>query len=338
MNINFDNNAMSNPTRHVLSVLRNVYKKRYNNPSSIYLDGIRSMNRVEIARNQIANALGCDTYEIFFTSGASESNSWVSKNYNLDVDTNSHNSILMSNQYYLPNKKTIKAFPYVVSETGYNLYNNKFNNKYDKYLDNCFVDLTQAIGKYKIDLHKNKQIGFASASGQKFGGILGCGILYVRKDLQNNFEPLIYGTQERGFRGGTLNFPAIICFGKAIADASQNINCNNKKIHRILDYIIKNIDNKNIKFRSSSNVLNITFNKLLGQSAVQIFDKYGINISAGSACSSEEDSPSQAYLNLGLTEEEALRTIRISVGSYNTIRQAKKFVKVIGIIIDKYEN
>lgn len=329
-NINFDINATMPPTKHVLGVLRKIYKKGYRNPSSVYSEGIEASNMIQTARKQVAEALHCKDNEIFFTSGASESNSWVYANYSncLEISPKSHHSLLINKQF---NLLGINAFPYVVSETG-EVLGAKTMYEDDVY----FVDLTQAIGHIDINLNDNPNIIFASASGHKFGGILGCGILYIKEEYQDSFKPLIYGSQENGLRGGTENLPAIVCFGEAIKEATKNIDKNNKKIFDITNYIFHNID-KRVKVGGHLNVINITFNNILAATAVQLFDHYGINISAGSACSSGEEKPSQVYLESGYSEKEALRTIRVSVGCNNTLREAKKFIKVLNKILDNYD-
>ena len=92
-----------------------------------------------------------------------------------------------------------------------------------------------------------------------------------------------------------------------------------------------------VDVRKENNVINLTFKNLSASTAVQIFDRYGINISAGSACHSGSEEPSEAYLASGYSREEALRTIRISVGCNNTMREAKKFIKVLKKILDNYD-
>lgn len=349
-NINFDVNATERPTRHVLSVLRDFYGNGYSNPSAAYFDAQRVAEAIERARQQVATALGCDASEIIFTSGASESNSLVQANCLLDVDKRSHHSIQRIPD--LPKGK-LKAMPLVVSETGECLINEIVCNKDQQY----FVDLTQAIGKVKINLHALKNVMFASASGHKFGGILGCGILYINKNCKYKIKPLIWGSQEGGLRGGTYNAPAIVCFGEAIEEATKNMEKNNKKVEKIINYIRDEIYmgweapvffeggsyeivpcKMPVGIRYSTNVINITFNHLLATTAVQIFDKYGINISAGSACNSGEEKPSEAYLASDYSEEQALKTVRISVGSNNTMREAKKIIKILKKVIDNYDN
>lgn len=367
--INFDHNATTPPTRHVLAVLRKIYREGYNNPSAAYFGAQKTAGAIERARQQVATALGCDYNEIIFTSGASESNSLIASNFNLKIDKKSHHSLLSGDwdtnhmildyeygemRHYVKDT-TYMALPMIVSETGECLIDEVNSNPTKQY----FLDLTQAIGKVQINLHSMPNVMFASASGHKFGGILGCGILYINKNFnkKDKIRPLIYGTQENNLRGGTYNVPAIICFGEAIEEATQNINKNQEQINKIIDYIYsylednyksyyKNNDDgtsfvkvvfNELKFRKHYNTINITFNNLLATTAVQIFNKYGIYISAGSACSSGEEKPSSAYLASGYTYDEAMRTIRISVGINNTIREAKKFVKILQKIIDNYD-
>ena len=359
-NINFDKNALTMPTKHVMRTLRKIYYKGYNNPSSTYLDGQRASEMVEKARLKIAKALSCNPDEIFFTSCASESNSFIAQNFNLALDLRSHHSLMSSEKFNFDSKKkNVSAFPLIVSETGHCLLD-EYDIEDGKLY---FLDITQAIGKIDINLHdlyrkyndkmyitftanslynyKNKAgVILASASGQKIGGIPGAGILYIKKEFQEQVKPLIYGSQENGLRGGTLNVPAIVCLGEAVEEACQKIYANNSKIYkiiyRIMKGISKNIDGK-VEFKTNNNVINITFKNLLATTAVSLFDKYGINVSAGSACNSGSEEPSLAYIGEGYTDDEAMKTIRISVDSYNTIREAKKFVKVLKKIIDNYD-
>ena len=89
-NINFDVNALERPTKHILKTVEQLYRQGYANPSAAYKEGREAAEMVEKAREKVAKALGCNTDEIIFTSGASESNSWVQANYVLYVECGSH--------------------------------------------------------------------------------------------------------------------------------------------------------------------------------------------------------------------------------------------------------
>ena len=349
-NINFDVNATEKPDKHVLMTMWRLYHHGYANPNATYKDDRMTAELIETAREKVAKALGCHPDEIFFTSGASESNGLIQANFVLTVDKRSHHSFERMtgiNQY-----DKVKAIPLVVSETGEWLINEVRANPEQEY----FLDMTQGIGKMKINLHDMPNVIYASASGHKFGGILGCGILYIRHDKQSKIRPLIVGSQEKGIRGGTQNVPAIVCFGEAIEKATKDIDKNQDKIRKVTNYIYTKIKTGdaipvddtplfiyesipvNVRMAEPyTNVINITFNHLTATAAVQIFDKLGFNISAGSACNSESEKPSEAYLASGYTEDEAMRTIRISVGKNNTIREAKKFIKALKKIVALYD-
>lgn len=336
-NINFDHNAIEMPFKGVLKTVERLYAKGYANPSSNYLDGRIALEMIENARVKISEALGCNPDEIFFTSGASESIAWVANNFKLSVDKRAHHSLLEAQQnqpIFKDQKMPIISFPLIVSETGENLrnyYNLNMNGAY------YFVDITQAIGKTSIKLHSHPNIWFACASGQKIGGISGCGILYIKKEIQNKMKPLIYGTQELGLRGGTSNLPAIVAFGEAIKYITKNINRNNYNNSKVLNIIINGLKKYKLNYQLHTNVINITFNKISAATAVELFDKFGFNVSAGSACNSGDEKPSLAYLESGYTEEEAMKTIRISIGRGNRLREAKKFVKILKKILDNYD-
>lgn len=207
--INFDKNAIKMPIKPVLKALNDLYEENYANPSSVYLEGRNARDMVEKSRQTVAHYLGCDADEIFFTSCSSESISWVAKNFKLEAHPKSHHSTIEASKNQPRKTPALYAIPLMVSETGECLENEyEMDNKY------LFVDLTQAIGKIKIDLHSKKNIICACASAQKFGGIQGCGILYIQKKCQPYFKPLIYGSQENGFRGGrNFNCNAWTCLG-----------------------------------------------------------------------------------------------------------------------------
>lgn len=337
-NINFDVNAIEMPSKHILKTVERLYHRGYANPSSVYKDGRIAAEMVERARLQVAKALGCEADEIFFTSGASESNAWVANQFNIFVDKSSHHSLIDSTKYNKSNKPKIIAFPWMVSETGECL-----RDKYNLNMEGVyyFVDLTQAIGKTNINLNNYPNIILASASGQKFGGIQGAGILYIKKDWQDKIKPMIYGSQENGLRGGTINVPAVVGFGEAIQEVYKMDNKVNffYRTSKILNNIAHNIQNLNlpVDYQIHSNVMNITFKHLSSATAVQLFDKYGFNVSSGSACMAGSEEPAQAFLKSGYTKEKALKTIRISVGRRNKLREAKKFVKILKKILDKYD-
>ena len=216
----FDNASTTPLNKRVLRAMKPYLTKIYGNPSSLHKEGLQARYAIENARKQIADLLGCDADEIFFTSGASESNSWVSMVYGCKYNALSHDSIKMAND----NKKhkTFTTLPLLNSETG--RPDTKISNiGQDRNL--CHLDITQAIGKIHINLHRS-EYATASLSAHKFGGPKGIGLLYIRKDKQKDFMPLIYGHQENALRGGTENVAGIIGMNteKGITEISYSYN------------------------------------------------------------------------------------------------------------------
>lgn len=347
----FDNAASTPINKHVLRAIKPYLTKYYGNPSSVHKEGRTAYIAIEKARKDIAKILNCQANEIFFTSGASESNSWVSKNFGYYCDDTSHDSMALANvdrkielSYY--------SYPLLDSETGH------IHKPHKGCGEGYHIDLTQAIGKINISLYGYKintldnystltlydnslgldKCATASFSGHKFGAPKGIGVLFIREQYQKVFVPLIYGHQERGMRGGTENVVGIVGMAEALKQAYKNIERNKKKILKISNYITNNIHpykKMNIGFDGS--IINITFRFLNAQTAVKIFDLHGVAISAGSACNSGSDEPSKVLISQGYSKQDANNTIRISIGNQNTLHQARKFVKIFNKIIDNYD-
>ena len=341
--IYLDNAASTPIDRRVLKAMKPFLKNEYGNPSSVHKEGRRARGAIERARKDIASALHCYPEEIFFTSGASEANSWASKNANYYCDNTSHDSMLLAN--LASDVFDAYSYPLIDSETGH------LHCLLERYND-CHVDLTQAIGKIDIYLYSyeakastvtlcSDNLGLdkcatASFSAHKFGGPKGVGVLFIRKNKQSVFTPLIYGHQERGLRGGTENVAGIVGMAEALKIATRDIDKNKHHIRMLQDYILTHTNHLS-KISGNNGIVSITFKKLDAQTAVQIFDREGVAVSAGSACNFGSDEPSKVLLANGYTPEDAMKTIRISIGKQNTLHEIKKFVKILGKIIDKYD-
>lgn len=347
--IYLDNAATTPIDKRVLKAMLPYLTTEYGNPSSIHQEGRKARLAIDKSREKMAKLLGCDYDEIFFTSGASESNSWVSKNFKCSCSPFSHDSMIMANKNMREPK--LMSYPLIDSEVGGNHY------VYHDCLDNCHIDLTQAIGKKYINLHEKRnavpaydgsyilnpldksvyKYATASFSGHKFGAPKGVGVLFIRKDLQKYFKPLIYGHQENELRGGTENVAGIVGMAKALEIAYKERYKTEDKYEKLMSYIYSKLYFSGIEMSYHNNIMNITFNELDAQTAVGILDAEGVAVSAGSACNSLSDKPSKILLAYGYSKEKAKRTIRVSLGRQNTLREIKRFVKILLKIIDKYD-
>ena len=152
------------------------------------------------------------------------------------------------------------------------------------------------------------------------------------------------------------NVAGIVGMAEALKIAPRDIDTNRHHIRVLQDYILIHTNHPNkikssegiplfwnwrcfsdVGVRGENCIVNITFKNLDAQTAVQIFDREGVAVSAGSACNSGSDEPSKTLLANGYTPEDAMKTIRISIGKQNTLHEIKRFVKILRKIIDKYD-
>lgn len=209
------------------------------------------------------------------------------------------------------------------------------------------TDCVQSLGS-KVVNTKEMQCDFLSLSSHKIHGPKGVGALYVNKNLslldQGLLEPLIHGgiAQEFGLRGGTENVAGIAGFGKAceiIESDFGNISAsvsflrelfystlvNIFESHGVLKYLSTNGDKK----RNTGKVLNVRFEDVDAETLVLLLDTRGICVSAGSACRSHESEPSHVLKGIGLSDDEARDSIRISFSMFNTPEDVKSAAEII---------
>lgn len=178
-------------------------------------------------------------------------------------------------------------------------------------------------------------------SAHKFYGPKGVGALYVKSDI--NIKPLISGGhQENGYRAGTENIASIVGMGKAIEIANKNIEKYAEKLTRLRDYYVFEVK-RNIPFvklnghicnRLPGNA-NISFEGIDGRTLLILLAEKGIYCSSASACSTGEKTPSHVLKAIGLPDEVANGTIRITFGEENTVGDAKYIIKNLKEIITR---
>jgi cysteine desulfurase len=350
----------------IVNAITDAMKKHWQNPSSLYASDVKDV--INICRKQVAEFINAKTDEIYFTSGASESNSWAIKGWfdeQLDSDNMiniittpiEHKSIMATvkspnitpyvrycnvNEYGIVDIKSLKKLlDYRVGESilvSVGLANNEIGTiqnikEISKLVHNyggvIHVDATQALPHIPIDVEE-LGVDMLSASGHKISPVLkGVGFLYKKNNIK--IQPLIYGSQERGLRGGTENTFGIIGLNKAIelCDIGQN------KVDEMCgkrDYFIGSLEYKfGCKLNGSQNRLpnniNVTFpQNITGESLLYTLDISGIEISTGSACNSKSIEPSYVLKAIGLTNNEAMRTVRFSISNDTTYEDIDKVV------------
>lgn len=201
------------------------------------------------------------------------------------------------------------------------------------------TDAVQAMGHIPIDV-KDLNCDMLSASAHKFGGPKGVGFLYVKNGT--HIKSLIYGgKQEQGIRGGTENVLGIVSMAAALEDAVEHMeernahvkNLRNKLLDRLLQIPGSHL-NGSLENRVSSNI-NIRFDGVSGARLVTLCSLYGVYISSGSACNEGISEPSHVLKAIGLTDEEALSSVRITIGHTNTEEEIDQAVNIITALVER---
>lgn len=198
-------------------------------------------------------------------------------------------------------------------------------------------DCVQAIGTETIELGKTADI--VSISGHKIHAPKGVGCLCtLYKDFLSN--TIFGGQQEFGIRPGTENVASIVAFGQAM----QNLSANKEKISTRIDVVslgfggrlLQLSEELGFKFecntstnRNTSKILSLRFNNIDAETLVIMLGERGVCVSAGSACSSHSSEPSHALKAIGLTDEQARSTIRVSFSEYNTVAEAHEAAEIV---------
>lgn len=198
-------------------------------------------------------------------------------------------------------------------------------------------DCVQAIGTETIELGKTADM--VSISGHKIHAPKGVGCLCtLYKDFLSN--TIFGGQQEFGIRPGTENVASIVAFGQAM----QNLSANKEKISTRIDVVslgfggrlLQLSEELGFKFecntstnRNTSKILSLRFNNIDAETLVIMLGERGVCVSAGSACSSHSSEPSHALKAIGLTDEQARSTIRVSFSEYNTVAEAHEAAEIV---------
>jgi cysteine desulfurase len=195
------------------------------------------------------------------------------------------------------------------------------------------VDACQAAAILPIRPNK-LGIDLLTLNGGKIYGPKGIGCLWVKRGIE--ISPIIHGGgQESGLRSGTENVPFAIGFAEALQLAQCECGWERKrlaKINHMLRNRIGRIDGvlfNSPKTNASPGILNVSFLKTEGESLLLDLDRYGICCSTGSACAATDLKPSRALLAMGIPEEIAHASLRLSIGRFTTLQEIERFLKVL---------
>jgi cysteine desulfurase len=330
----------------------------FGNPSSAHELGRQARVLIENAREKIAKCINAEPDEIYFASGGSEANTWALKNHVTLAPKFEHhsvkahlNDVLIDNNGFV----NIKNFSFMnnplakyVELGSCMLVNNEIGTKqpikdiarimHGKHLL-FHTDAIQAVGHIPIDV-KNLECDMLSASGHKFSAPKGTGFLFVKNGVK--IEPLINGGhQEFSKRGGTENVLGIISMAAALEDAVEHMEERNAHIKHLRDKLLDKLLqipgahlNGSLENRVCSNI-NIRFDGVSGARLVTLCSLYGVYISSGSACNEGISTPSHVLKAIGLNNEEALSSVRITLGHTNTEEEIDQAANIITKLVER---
>ena len=373
-NVIYMDNAATTATRpEVLEAMLPFFTQTFGNPSSIHGVGREARKAVEAARKQVADAIGAESREVYFSAGGSESDNWAirlgcaameKKGKHIITSAIEHHAVLhtceaMEKEGYRVTYLPVDEYGQVSVADVENaicddtalitimMANNEIGTlqpikeiaEIAKARGVLFhTDAVQAIGAIPVDV-KDLGVDMLSMSGHKFHGPKGIGALYVRKGIK--MSNLIHGgAQERGFRAGTENLPAIVGIGKAIELAVAELPEYNKKMtglrDRLIDGLTERIPEIHLNGHRTNRLpgnVNISIRYLEGESILMRLDLAGIEASSGSACTSGSLDPSHVLLAIGLPHEIAHGSLRLSLGMENTAEEVEAVLdKLPGIV------
>lgn len=353
--IYLDNAATTKIDPRVLEAMMPYLTEEYGNAGTLYSKGRHAFEAVERARAQVARYINAEPDQIIFTSGGSEANNLAVKGIfdtmvNRDVSTYvssvfEHDSLLnamddvtvhygIHHQSAYPAEMIFDDPPggtgfvscmMVNNELGDHYYVNDICKTAHKHGALFHTDAVQCYGD-PIDV---EAIGCdsLSLSSHKIHGPKGAGALYVRD--RTLMQPLINGgmVQEFGLRGGTENVAGIVGFGEA-CELMQEVDANKLEFLASIFFDTLNgalgsmWERLNVNSENFGKILNLRIDGIDAETLVLAMDTRGVCISAGSACTSHESNPSHVLTALGLTDDEARSSVRISFSRMNTEEEA----------------
>jgi cysteine desulfurase len=358
-NVIYMDHAATTPTDpEVVRTMLPWFTEEYGNPATLYTIGLNAARALEEARATVADVLGAQPDEIYFTSGGTESNNWAikgtadaqrRKGKHLITSTIEHHAVLEPFEFLQKQGYDVTLVP--VDSTG--LVDPEEIRKAlrpDTILISIMhannevgtiepieeigaiareagvlfhTDAVQSVGKIPVDVNR-LNVDMLALSGHKLYGPKGVGALYIRKRVR--VTPLMHGgNQEHRRRAGTHNMPGIIGLAKAmelsagrLAEESARETGLRDRLWKGLQERIPDIALNGHPDRRLPNTLNFRVEGIEGEAMILCLDMNRINVSSGSACTTGSLDPSHVLLAMGIPAELAHGSQRISLGRGTT--------------------
>lgn len=337
-------------TRGVLPEVRDLIipylTEKYGNPSAHYSIGIEASDDIKRARAVIAETIGCEPSEIYFTSGGTEADEWALYGRDGVLTTDIEHHAILRN---LPEEKAIIPIIHLtkILENSAKFFTKKYKrplvsvmytnneiglvNPIDEVSSICkdvkipfHTDAVQAFGHQKIDL---KNIDYMSVSGHKIGAMKGVGFLYVKHGM---IPPMIRGgMQESGHRAGTENVAGIVSLAKATELAYSRVCIPWRQIFIDMLKGIPQVHINGITGEYQDNIVSVRFDGYRGEELQAFLNEFDICVGTGSACNSNDNKPSHVLKAIGLSDEQANSTLRFSFTENTRLSELETTVSVL---------
>ena len=368
-----DNAATTCVSKTALDAMMPYLTEQYGNPSSLYAFAQNAKEALEASRKTVADIIGAQPKEIYFTSGGSEADNQaivsmakvgaIKGKKHLISTKFEHHAVLHTLKKL--EKEGFEVTLLDVHEDGVvrledleaavredtalvtvMFANNEIGTvqPIKEIGEFCrarkipfHTDAVQAAGHMPINVQE-MNIDLLSMSGHKFHGPKGVGVLYAKKGMPL-FNIIEGGAQERGKRAGTENIPGIVALAAALKESVDNMEANTAKIIPMRDKLfteLSKIPHSKINGSLEHHVpgtVNMCFEGIEGESLLLLLDAKGVCASSGSACTSGSLDPSHVLLSLGLPHEVAHGSLRLSIGEYNTLEEIDHIIKVVPEVV-----
>ena len=368
-----DNAATTCVSKTALDAMMPYLTEQYGNPSSLYAFAQNSKEALENARKTVADIIGAQPKEIYFTSGGSEADNQaivsmakvgaLKGKKHLISTKFEHHAVLHTLKKL--EKEGFEVTLLDVHEDGVvrledleaavredtalvtiMFANNEIGTvqPIKEIGEFCrarkipfHTDAVQAAGHMPINVQE-MNIDLLSMSGHKFHAPTGVGVLYAKTGMPL-FNIIEGGAQERGKRAGTENIPGIVALAAALKESVDNMEANTAKIIPMRDKLfaeLSKIPHSKINGSLEHHVpgtVNMCFEGIEGESLLLLLDAKGVCASSGSACTSGSLDPSHVLLSLGLPHEVAHGSLRLSIGEYNTMEEIDHIIKVVPEVV-----
>ena len=373
-----DNAATTKMSKVAIEAMLPYFDGVYGNPSSLHSAGQEAKEALEAARATVAQCLGCEPREIYFTSGGSEADNQAilsavrfgARKGKKHIITTAfeHHAVLHTVQKL---EKEGYEVTYLDVKEGHNITAQQVKDAIRP--DTCLVtvmyanneigsvlpipeigaickeagvifhtDAVQAAGHLHINV-KEQNIDMLSLSAHKFHGPKGVGVLYARRGfpLTNLIDG---GAQERGKRAGTENIAGICGLAAALKDSCDHIDENMPKVAALRDKLIAGLSRIPHCALNGDPVnrlpgnVSFCFEGIEGESLLLLLDMKGVAASSGSACTSGSLDPSHVLLAIGRVHDVAHGSLRLSLCEYNTEEEVDHILTVVPEVVQYLRN